>query len=173
MSQGVASSRSRLLRESVSRRSGVLPRPESARSSSHSVYHSVGAAPSQVPLQPGATVVTATGHGIPLELVAAQLAMPASAPPSSSAPLQPTSPPQPLFPPTTLLVGDSIIRYSKFANAITHCFPGATVLTILDKLPSLLQSAAPSIHRLIIHVGTSDTARGQSKLTKLDFRKTF
>ncbi|CAJ1055557.1 Borealin%2C partial [Xyrichtys novacula] len=37
-----------------------------------------------------------------------------------------TPAPRPLFPPTTLIIGDSITRYIRFFNAITHCFPGAT-----------------------------------------------
>uniref|UniRef100_A0A3P9KUQ3 SGNH hydrolase-type esterase domain-containing protein n=1 Tax=Oryzias latipes TaxID=8090 RepID=A0A3P9KUQ3_ORYLA len=58
--------------------------------------------------------------------------------PVGSAPA-PASPP-PLFTPTTVIIGDSIIRKVRFFNAVTHCFPGATVLDILEKLPDLLRS---------------------------------
>ncbi|CAJ1053420.1 uncharacterized protein LOC115567150 [Xyrichtys novacula] len=103
-------------------------------------------------------------------------------PQPSTAPLSPPSPaisstsgtgamkPLPLFPPTTLIVGDSITRGIRFFNATTHSFPGATVADIITKLPGLLQSLPPSIHRIIVHVGTNDTAHKQSELTKMDFK---
>lgn len=72
------------------------------------------------------------------------------------------------FPPTTLIVGDSIIRNAGFLNVATHCFPGATALVILDKLPGLLNSLPSSIH-----VGTNDTAHQHSELTKKDFLNLF
>ena len=85
---------------------------------------------------------------------------------------QPTHP-RPLFSPTTLIIGDSIIRHVRFFNAATHCFPGATVRTILGKLPALLHSLPASIKRVVVHVGTCDTSRGQSELTKSDFKDLF
>uniref|UniRef100_A0A3Q1HT76 SGNH hydrolase-type esterase domain-containing protein n=1 Tax=Anabas testudineus TaxID=64144 RepID=A0A3Q1HT76_ANATE len=81
--------------------------------------------------------------------------------------------PQPLFSPTTLIVGDSITRHIRFFNAATHCFPGATVPVILDKLPSLLDSLPSSIVRVIVHVGSCDTTRQHSELTKKDFNALF
>uniref|UniRef100_A0A7N6AHW4 SGNH hydrolase-type esterase domain-containing protein n=1 Tax=Anabas testudineus TaxID=64144 RepID=A0A7N6AHW4_ANATE len=81
--------------------------------------------------------------------------------------------PQPLFSPTTLIVGDSITRQIRFFNAATHCFPGATVPVILDKLPSLLDSLPSSIVRVIVHVGSCDTTRQHSELTKKDFNALF
>uniref|UniRef100_A0AAQ6ISP4 SGNH hydrolase-type esterase domain-containing protein n=1 Tax=Anabas testudineus TaxID=64144 RepID=A0AAQ6ISP4_ANATE len=80
---------------------------------------------------------------------------------------------QPLFSPTTLIVGDSITRHIRFFNAATHCFPGATVPVILDKLPSLLDSLPSSIVRVIVHVGSCDTTRQHSELTKKDFNALF
>eukprot|EP00064_Thunnus_orientalis_P001418 superscaffoldBa00000096_g1421 len=50
---------------------------------------------------------------------------------------QPSSP-HPLFSPATLIVGD---------NAATHCFPGATVPDILNKLSGLLCSLRSSAKR--------------------------
>ena len=46
-----------------------------------------------------------------------------------------------------------------------------TVPVILDKLPGLLHSLPSSVNRLIVHVGSKDTARQQSELTKNDFEK--
>lgn len=48
----------------------------------------------------------------------------------------------PLFSPTTLIIGDSIIRKIRFFDAVTHCFPGATVSTILTKLQELLDHSS-------------------------------
>lgn len=70
-------------------------------------------------------------------------------------------------------MGDSIVKHCKFFNTSPHCFPGATVHTLLNKLPGLLQSAPLTITRVIIHVGTKDTTRGQSEITKLDFKDRF
>ncbi|CAJ1071444.1 Stonustoxin subunit alpha [Xyrichtys novacula] len=72
-----------------------------------------------------------------------------------------TSPP-PLFPPTTLIIGDSITRYIRFFNSMTHCFPGATVPVILDKLLHLLPSLPFSISKIVLHVGSNDTSHSQS-----------
>ncbi|AWP15644.1 Hypothetical protein SMAX5B_013840 [Scophthalmus maximus] len=47
------------------------------------------------------------------------------------------------------IVGDSIIRNIHYFNATTRCFPGATVLTLLDKLPGLLHSLPSSINRVL------------------------
>ena len=85
---------------------------------------------------------------------------------------QPSSP-RPLFTPTTLIIGDSITKRIHFPNAATRCFPGATVPVILDKLPVLLCSLPASINRIIVHVGSNDTARRQSELTKKDFNALF
>ena len=65
-------------------------------------------------------------------------------------------------------MGDSITRNISFFNAITRCFPGATVPVLLDKLPGLLQYLS-SIARVIVHVGKYDMARQESELTKKDF----
>ncbi|KAF3844483.1 hypothetical protein F7725_007646, partial [Dissostichus mawsoni] len=86
---------------------------------------------------------------------------------------QSPAPPRPLFAPTTLIIGDSITRNLRFFNAATRCLPGATVPVILEKLPGLLHSLPSSVNRLIVHVGSNDTARQQSELTKNDFEKLF
>ncbi|CAJ1069735.1 hypothetical protein D4764_12G0010930 [Xyrichtys novacula] len=107
---------------------------------------------------------------------------PSPQPLASTAPLSPRTPatspasdtgamhPPPLFPSTTLIIGDSIIRGIRYFNAITRSFPGATVADITAKLPGLLQSLPASIHRIIVHVGTNDSAHQQSEQTKKDFR---
>uniref|UniRef100_A0A672FGU3 SGNH hydrolase-type esterase domain-containing protein n=1 Tax=Salarias fasciatus TaxID=181472 RepID=A0A672FGU3_SALFA len=65
------------------------------------------------------------------------------------------------------------IRNIHFFNAITRCIPGATVPTILHGLPELLQSLPSTVRRVIVHVGTNDTARRQSEVTKQDFKDLF
>lgn len=97
----------------------------------------------------------------------------ARAPPTITDPPPTSSVPHPLFPPTTLLLGDSIIRNVRFFNVITHCIPGASVTNILDKLPVLLHTLPPSVHRIIIHVGCVDASRRQSEITKTVFNKLF
>uniref|UniRef100_A0A3B3CQN2 Uncharacterized LOC112139390 n=1 Tax=Oryzias melastigma TaxID=30732 RepID=A0A3B3CQN2_ORYME len=81
--------------------------------------------------------------------------------------------PPPLFAPTTAIIGDSIIRKVRFFNAVTHCFPGATVLDILEKLPDLLRSFPSSVRRLILHVGFNDTSYRESETTKKAFIELF
>ncbi|CAJ1055526.1 Stonustoxin subunit alpha, partial [Xyrichtys novacula] len=76
-----------------------------------------------------------------------------------------TSAPHPLFPPATLIIGDSITRYISFFNAITHCFPGATVPVILDKLLNLLPSLPSSVTKIVLHVGSNDMSLKQSEIT--------
>ncbi|CAJ1050778.1 hypothetical protein D4764_12G0010930 [Xyrichtys novacula] len=81
--------------------------------------------------------------------------------------------PRPLFPLTTAIIGDSIVRHVRFFNAVTHCFPGATVPTLLHKLPELLGSLPSSITRLVLHLGFNDTSSRQSEVTKDHFKKLF
>uniref|UniRef100_A0A8C6TW54 Uncharacterized protein n=1 Tax=Neogobius melanostomus TaxID=47308 RepID=A0A8C6TW54_9GOBI len=76
--------------------------------------------------------------------------------------------------PSVLASEASIVRHTRFFNAVTHCLPGATVSHILHKLPSLLESAPESVHSLCpIYVGTNETARQQSEITKRDFKALF
>uniref|UniRef100_A0A3P9LE71 SGNH hydrolase-type esterase domain-containing protein n=1 Tax=Oryzias latipes TaxID=8090 RepID=A0A3P9LE71_ORYLA len=73
----------------------------------------------------------------------------------------------------SLIIGDSITRNIRYFNAVTRCFPGAKVKDILQKLPDLLPSLPSTITRIIVHVGTNDTTRQQSEVTKLDFLDLF
>uniref|UniRef100_A0A3P9IFD8 SGNH hydrolase-type esterase domain-containing protein n=1 Tax=Oryzias latipes TaxID=8090 RepID=A0A3P9IFD8_ORYLA len=82
-------------------------------------------------------------------------------------------PPRPLFTPTALIIGDSITRNIRYINAVTRCFPGATVMDILQKLPDLLLSLPSTIIRIIVHVGTNDTTLQQSEVTKRNFLDLF
>uniref|UniRef100_A0A8C6TFK2 OSK domain-containing protein n=1 Tax=Neogobius melanostomus TaxID=47308 RepID=A0A8C6TFK2_9GOBI len=78
----------------------------------------------------------------------------------------------PLLESLTMIVDDSIVRHIRFFNAVTYCFPGATVSDILRRLPSLLESAPES--RLVIHVGINNTTRQQSEITnRTDFKALF
>lgn len=72
-----------------------------------------------------------------------------------------------------LIVGDSIMRNIRFFNSITRCFPGATILSILEKIPELLENLPSSVQRIIVHVGTNDSARGHSEVVKKDFNQLF
>ncbi len=72
-------------------------------------------------------------------------------------------PPRPLFPRTIVIIGDSITRNIRFINAITHCFPGATLPDILDKFLDLLPSLLTSIKRIVVHVGTNHTTHQDQK----------
>ncbi|CAL8338325.1 unnamed protein product [Boreogadus saida] len=134
VANNAAGSRHRILREAVLRRSGVLPRPQPVISAPRADI----AAPR--PLSPVGPCSVDTA--IPL----------------SGSEIPRPSAPRPLVLPTTLIVGDSIIRNTRFFNAATHSFHGATVPVIISKLPGLLRSLPSSIRRVIVHVGTYDTA---------------
>lgn len=151
---GVA--RRKLLKEAVSRRSGSLPRPT---------------APPKAPcLQSTSALVTpglsrqpaSETEPISVEPVRARLT-------SNS---QPAYPP-PLVAPTTLLIGDSVIKKVRYFDALTHCYPGATVPIILDKLYNILPALPLSVTRIIIHVGTNDVTHAPSELVKNEFTKLF
>ena len=144
VANNAAGSRHRILREAVLRHSGVLPRPQ--------------------PVSPAPRADIAAPRPLsPVGPCSVDTAIPLS---GSKVPR--LSAPRPLFLPTTLIVGDSIIRNTRFFNAATHFFPGATVPVITSKLPGLLRSLPSSIRRVIVHVGTYDTAREQSELIKKD-----
>lgn len=63
--------------------------------------------------------------------------------------------------PPCFLPGQQQLVGLTMCNAVTHCFPGATVPVLLDKLPGLLQSLPSFMTRVIVHVGTNDTTRKQ------------
>nr|XP_057928423.1 uncharacterized protein LOC131129192 isoform X1 [Doryrhamphus excisus]XP_057928424.1 uncharacterized protein LOC131129192 isoform X1 [Doryrhamphus excisus]XP_057928425.1 uncharacterized protein LOC131129192 isoform X1 [Doryrhamphus excisus]XP_057928426.1 uncharacterized protein LOC131129192 isoform X1 [Doryrhamphus excisus] len=101
-----------------------------------------------------------------------------TSPPHVTPPLPPvqasSAPPRPLFPPTTIIIGDSITRNIRFFNAITYCFPGATVPLIHSKLVDIVErSLPPSVRRIIVHVGCVDAFRRQSEITKVQFNNIF
>ena len=149
VANNAAGSRHRILREAVLRHSGVLPRPQ--------------------PVSPAPRADIAAPRPLsPVGPCSVDTAIPLS---GSKVPR--LSAPRPLFLPTTLIVGDSIIRNTRFFNAATHFFPGATVPVITSKLPGLLCSLPSSIRRVIVHVRTYDTAREQSELIKKDFNNLF
>ena len=190
-----SSSRRRLLRDAVRGHSAGSLRCNSVVSptltAGGSLRHNTAGSPpaftdtlaAAVPSQQGPSpalprsVSAASYCGGPQRAAAAAATAATTATPQPSTPAPPHSssppPPRPLFAPTALLVGDSIIRHCKFFNATTHCFPGATVRTILDNLPTLLQSAPPTINKIIVHVGTNDITRRQSEKTKSDFKDLF
>ncbi|KAL7382253.1 hypothetical protein ABVT39_019537 [Epinephelus coioides] len=148
-----SSARRRILRDAVLQRSGGLPRPEPKEKGNPSPGSPRSASAPPPPHQP------AEAHSVDRA--------------SSNHETPQFSSPRPLFSPTTLIVGDSITRNIRYFNAATHCFPGATVPVILEKLPGLLRSLPSSITRVLIHVGCNDTSRQQSELTKKDFNALF
>lgn len=131
------------------------------------------------PLQPGFSPPPVCPVSVPLpadeeagvtaEAVSSPRPHPAASPEQRCLPPRP----RPLFPPTTAIIGDSITRKIRFFNSATHCFPGATVHKITDKLPGLFQTFPHSVERLIIHVGTNDVTKRQSELLKGDFNTLF
>lgn len=72
-------------------------------------------------------------------------------------------------PPSVLLVGSSMVRHVTLPKAETLCFPGARVLDINSKLPSVL-SEYPSAATVVVHVGSNDTSLQQSERLKDDFK---
>ncbi|XP_030290867.1 uncharacterized protein LOC115592365 [Sparus aurata] len=154
--KATSSSRCKMLRDAVLRRSGRLPRTE-PREDPPSGFKAPGPQSHHTPAQADHLQPVTTG-------VQAGRALPDHGSPQPSPPRT-----RPLFTPTTLITGDSIIRNIRFFNVVTRCFPGATVPDILDKLPGLLLSLPSSISRVIVHVGTNDLAQEQSELTKKDF----
>lgn len=173
-----------------STQSGDLLCPESEVRSQHSAR--ITTPPLCQPSHPDEanTTTTATGPPLPqrlpppnvhidkvinpechMDVLPEQATQQTSSASDSAPPLPP--PPRSLFSPTTLIVGDSIIRNCRFFNAVTHCLPGATVKSLLAKLPGLLQSAALSVQRVIIHIGTNDTTLRQSEVTKQHFKDLF
>lgn len=145
------SHRQKLLNETVPKSSGIPPRSEPVSVTSPDT---AAAASSANPVRPHSTSSShnADPHSTLTGNVNQQL-----------------SSPRPLFSPTTLIVGDSIIRNVRFFNAATHCFPGSTVPVLLEKLPALLHSLPSSIKRVLVHIGSNDSARRQSELIKNDF----
>ena len=127
-----SSFRRRLLMEAVNRRSGDLPCPQVPEKQPPELDHS------------RTSGALAAAADVPSSTTTSVAAAPALSHTASN------KAPTPLFPPTALIVGDSIVRHIRFANAATHCFPGATTADILEKLPGLLESAPPTITRIIV-----------------------
>ena len=68
-----------------------------------------------------------------------------------------------------MILCDSIIKRLRYCNVMTHCLPGATVPDILKAFPDLVSSLPTTVNNIILHIGTNDTARQESEVTKLDF----
>uniref|UniRef100_A0A8C5G2A6 Uncharacterized protein n=1 Tax=Gouania willdenowi TaxID=441366 RepID=A0A8C5G2A6_GOUWI len=74
-----------------------------------------------------------------------------------------------LPPQTTLIIDYTITRNIRLFNAITHCMPGATVYTILNKLNQMLPTLPATVTEIVLHVGTDDTTRCESIRTMNEF----
>lgn len=91
-------------------------------------------------------------------------------PPATMTPTPPSRVPPT---PSLLIVSDSILRNVQLPFAISQCFPGATVPTLLKKLPGVIHSLPPSIKMILVHVGTNDSAQCTSEQTKDAFLHLF
>uniref|UniRef100_A0A3B1JEG4 SGNH hydrolase-type esterase domain-containing protein n=1 Tax=Astyanax mexicanus TaxID=7994 RepID=A0A3B1JEG4_ASTMX len=73
---------------------------------------------------------------------------------------------------STLIVGDSIVRHLKVSNAkgnaAVSCFPGARVLDVARRLPTVLRHRGDP-GTVILHVGTNDTSARRSEVLKEHF----
>uniref|UniRef100_A0A8C5DGL3 SGNH hydrolase-type esterase domain-containing protein n=1 Tax=Gouania willdenowi TaxID=441366 RepID=A0A8C5DGL3_GOUWI len=74
---------------------------------------------------------------------------------------------------TTLIICDSIIRNNRLFNVITHCIPGATVQTILNKPNQTLPTLPATVTKIVLHVGMNDTTRRESIRTMNEFHLLF
>eukprot|EP00064_Thunnus_orientalis_P014354 superscaffoldBa00002475_g14398 len=74
----------------------------------------------------------------------------------------------PPAPPAVLVVGSSMVRHVVLPKAQTLCLPGAGVLDIKVKLPSLLDQY-PSASTVILHIGSNEIKTQQSEKLKKDF----
>lgn len=63
--------------------------------------------------------------------------------------------------PEILVVGDSIVRYVELPGAVTYCLSGGKVLELIELIPVLIVRH-PSVHTVIVHVGTNDVMFRQS-----------
>uniref|UniRef100_A0A9J7YSM7 SGNH hydrolase-type esterase domain-containing protein n=1 Tax=Cyprinus carpio carpio TaxID=630221 RepID=A0A9J7YSM7_CYPCA len=73
----------------------------------------------------------------------------------------------------TVIVGDSIVQHVRATLAEgkvhTHCFPGARVLDVSAKIPTILK-ADESPRAVVVHTGVNDTMQRQMETLKRDFR---
>ena len=77
--------------------------------------------------------------------------------------------PPSMQPPSIAIVSDSILRNARVPRAQIHCFPGATIPVLLERLPGVINSFPTSIDKLVVHVGSNDVALRHSEVTKEHF----
>ena len=70
--------------------------------------------------------------------------------------------------PSILVIGDSITRFIKLPCGITYCYSGCKVSDVPLDIPALLDHH-PTVHTVIVHVGTNDIMSRQSIKLQSDF----
>lgn len=78
--------------------------------------------------------------------------------------------PVPTPPPSMLIIRNSIVRSVKKKSVATFCFPGAKVMNIMEKIPSILANH-PLAQNDVHHVDGKDIHRQTSEILKHDFTK--
>ena len=93
--------------------------------------------------------------------------------PGSSQSTSAASPSQPDQPSSaTLVIGNSFVRHVKSRTSTTHCYPGAKVRDIIQKIPALV-SKHPHAKNFVLHIGTNNMADCKSEILKHDFISLF
>lgn len=64
-------------------------------------------------------------------------------------------------PPEILVIGDSIIRNVHLPGSITYCLSGGKTTDFIELIPSIID-LHPSVHHVLLHVGTNDVMARQS-----------
>uniref|UniRef100_A0A8C5D730 SGNH hydrolase-type esterase domain-containing protein n=1 Tax=Gouania willdenowi TaxID=441366 RepID=A0A8C5D730_GOUWI len=65
------------------------------------------------------------------------------------------------------------LKNIRFFNAITHCIPGATLQTNLNKLNQMLPTLPATVTKIVLHVGTNNATRRESIRTMKEFNLLF
>ena len=94
--------------------------------------------------------------------------------PFPSRPSGPSAPPSPLDSATApMVIGSSLVHdirlHPSSGPSKTLCFPGARILDIKHRLPTILTKYS-NISTIIIHIGTNDIRARQSEVLKQDFQ---
>ncbi len=64
-------------------------------------------------------------------------------------------------PPEILVIGDSIIRNVHLPGSITYCLSGGKTTDFIELIPTIID-LHPSVHHVLLHMGTNDVMSRQS-----------